>query len=132
MSLLQDVLELLEKRVKSRFSHRQILLLSNATFPDYVKRVQRQLWLPAQFPDQHFAQEWNNNVKVGLSILLFKALTDTIKNQLSKTAHSQSFIRIGHHHTTNRLIFIVTSSRIRELHYIECLVMRLRVDVLCH
>lgn len=58
-----DVLELLEKRVKSRFSHRQIHLFSGATFPDYVQRVQRQLRLSEQFPDQRFAQDWNNGVK---------------------------------------------------------------------
>uniref|UniRef100_A0A8C6WUI7 Origin recognition complex subunit 4 n=1 Tax=Neogobius melanostomus TaxID=47308 RepID=A0A8C6WUI7_9GOBI len=67
-----DVLELLEKRVKSRFSHRQIHLLSGATFPDYVQRVQSKLWLPEQFPDQRFAHEWNNSVKVGLRVTVAK------------------------------------------------------------
>ncbi|KAK7893517.1 hypothetical protein WMY93_022669 [Mugilogobius chulae] len=47
-----DVLELLEKRVKSRFSHRQIHLFNSATFPDYVQRVEKQLSLPATFLDQ--------------------------------------------------------------------------------
>ncbi|XP_015227166.1 PREDICTED: origin recognition complex subunit 4 [Cyprinodon variegatus] len=54
-----DVLELLEKRVKSRFSHRQIHLLSSLTFPQYVARVQTQLSLPDDFPDGKFVREWN-------------------------------------------------------------------------
>lgn len=58
-----DVLELLEKRVKSRFSHRQIHLLCSATFPQYVERVQNQLRLPNNFPDHRFAEEWNVSIK---------------------------------------------------------------------
>uniref|UniRef100_A0A3Q2ZP97 Origin recognition complex subunit 4 n=1 Tax=Kryptolebias marmoratus TaxID=37003 RepID=A0A3Q2ZP97_KRYMA len=58
-----DVLELLEKRVKSRFSHRQIHLLSSLTFPQYLDRVRAQLRLPDDFPDGSFAEEWNASVK---------------------------------------------------------------------
>ncbi|XP_018600455.1 origin recognition complex subunit 4 isoform X2 [Scleropages formosus] len=58
-----DVLELLEKRVKSRFSHRQIQALSPMDFPQYVELVQQQLSLPQEFPDGRFAHEWNNSVK---------------------------------------------------------------------
>uniref|UniRef100_A0A671WM00 Origin recognition complex subunit 4 n=1 Tax=Sparus aurata TaxID=8175 RepID=A0A671WM00_SPAAU len=58
-----DVLELLEKRVKSRFSHRQIHLLSNPTFPQYLERVRTQLSLPDRFPDQEFCQDWNDGVE---------------------------------------------------------------------
>ncbi|XP_042339121.1 origin recognition complex subunit 4-like, partial [Plectropomus leopardus] len=58
-----DVLELLEKRVKSRFSHRQIHLLSNPTFAQYLRRVRTQLSLPDDFPDSQFAQDWNDGVK---------------------------------------------------------------------
>lgn len=63
-SPVQDVLELLEKRVKSRFSHRQIHLLSNPTFPQYLERVRTQLSLPDHFPDQEFCQDWNDSVEV--------------------------------------------------------------------
>ncbi|KAG7502205.1 origin recognition complex subunit 4 [Solea senegalensis] len=58
-----DVLELLEKRVKSRFSHRQIHLLSSLTFTQYLQRVQSQLSLPQDFPDVKFAQDWNDSIK---------------------------------------------------------------------
>ncbi|KAI3366139.1 hypothetical protein L3Q82_009960 [Scortum barcoo] len=54
-----DVLELLEKRVKSRFSHRQIHLLSGTTFPQFLQRVRMQLSLPDDFPDKEFARDWN-------------------------------------------------------------------------
>ncbi|XP_071771357.1 origin recognition complex subunit 4 [Centroberyx gerrardi] len=58
-----DVLELLEKRVKSRFSHRQIHLLSDLTFPRYLDRVRTQLSLPEDFPDARFSRDWNTGVQ---------------------------------------------------------------------
>ncbi|XP_064574704.1 origin recognition complex subunit 4 isoform X3 [Zonotrichia leucophrys gambelii] len=60
----QDILELLEKRVKSRFSHRQIYLLNSFDFKQYMKIFKKQLSLPAEFPDESFAQKWNNNVQM--------------------------------------------------------------------
>ncbi|NWX86818.1 ORC4 protein, partial [Nothoprocta pentlandii] len=59
----QDVLELLEKRVKSRFSHRQIYLMNSFDFKQYIKIFKEQLSLPAEFPDEAFAQKWNNNIQ---------------------------------------------------------------------
>ncbi|NWU44376.1 ORC4 protein, partial [Hylia prasina] len=59
----QDILELLEKRVKSRFSHRQIYLMNSFDFKEYIKIFKKQLSLPADFPDEAFAQKWNNNVQ---------------------------------------------------------------------
>ena len=38
----QDVVELLEKRVKSRFSHRQIHLFNSETFEEYLQVVRCQ------------------------------------------------------------------------------------------
>ncbi|XP_028662359.1 origin recognition complex subunit 4 [Erpetoichthys calabaricus] len=58
-----DVLELLEKRVKSRFSHRQIHLLTSCDFKQYVIMFQQQLLLPEDFPDKSFAEEWNQNIR---------------------------------------------------------------------
>jgi len=60
----KDILELLEKRVKSRFSHRQIYLMNSFDFKQYIKIFKKQLSLPAEFPDESFAQKWNNNVQV--------------------------------------------------------------------
>ncbi|XP_012922989.1 origin recognition complex subunit 4 isoform X2 [Heterocephalus glaber] len=58
-----DILELLEKRVKSRFSHRQIHLMNSFGFPQYVKIFKEQLSLPVEFPDKLFAEKWNENVQ---------------------------------------------------------------------
>ncbi|KAG7326930.1 hypothetical protein KOW79_010331 [Hemibagrus wyckioides] len=57
-----DVLELLEKRVKSRFSHRQIHLLSSLTFRQYRDAFRFELTLQDDFPDSKFSQEWNLGV----------------------------------------------------------------------
>uniref|UniRef100_A0A8C2EBJ8 Origin recognition complex subunit 4 n=1 Tax=Cyprinus carpio TaxID=7962 RepID=A0A8C2EBJ8_CYPCA len=57
-----DVLELLEKRVKSRFSHRQIHLFSSLSFAQYVDAVRAQLSLPPDFPDPKFSDDWNHSV----------------------------------------------------------------------
>ncbi|XP_053494382.1 origin recognition complex subunit 4 [Ictalurus furcatus] len=54
-----DVLELLEKRVKSRFSHRQIHLLSSLSFHQYRDAFRSELTLQDGFPDSKFSQEWN-------------------------------------------------------------------------
>ncbi|XP_008058064.1 origin recognition complex subunit 4 isoform X2 [Carlito syrichta] len=59
-----DILELLEKRVKSRFSHRQIHLMNSFGFPQYVKIFKEQLSLPTEFPDKFFAEKWNENVQM--------------------------------------------------------------------
>lgn len=64
VSAYQDVLELLEKRVKSRFSHRQIHLFNPMDFQQYIETTQEHLGLPQDFPDKHFAQEWNSSIKV--------------------------------------------------------------------
>uniref|UniRef100_A0A8I3RUU7 Origin recognition complex subunit 4 n=1 Tax=Canis lupus familiaris TaxID=9615 RepID=A0A8I3RUU7_CANLF len=58
-----DILELLEKRVKSRFSHRQIHLMNSFGFPQYLKIFKEQLSLPAEFPDKLFSEKWNENVQ---------------------------------------------------------------------
>ncbi|XP_072308161.1 origin recognition complex subunit 4 isoform X1 [Eucyclogobius newberryi] len=82
-----DVLELLEKRVKSRFSHRQIHLFSGATFSDYVERAQRQLWLPATFPDQRFTREWNSSVK---ALCKDKSVVDVLQRHFNSSKDFRS------------------------------------------
>ncbi|XP_074158230.1 origin recognition complex subunit 4 isoform X3 [Sminthopsis crassicaudata] len=58
-----DILELLEKRVKSRFSHRQIHLMNSFSFSQYLKIFKEQLTLPEAFPDKHFTEKWNETVQ---------------------------------------------------------------------
>ncbi|KAK3865693.1 hypothetical protein Pcinc_028721 [Petrolisthes cinctipes] len=63
-----DVIELLEKRVKSRFSHRQIHLFPPDAFdPHYLATFTHLLTLPDDdgdnaFPRKDFARRWNSDV----------------------------------------------------------------------
>lgn len=64
----KDILELLEKRVKSRFSHRRIYLMNSFAFKQYIRIFKEQLSLPAEFPDKAFAQKWNSNIQVSKAL----------------------------------------------------------------
>ncbi|XP_030828968.1 origin recognition complex subunit 4-like isoform X2 [Strongylocentrotus purpuratus] len=59
-----DVVELLEKRVKSRFSHRQIHVFNTLTFDQYCEVFRKTLMLPSNFMDKTFAKEWNNHIEM--------------------------------------------------------------------
>ncbi|XP_056157286.1 origin recognition complex subunit 4 [Lampris incognitus] len=82
-----DILELLEKRVKSRFSHRQIHLLSSLNFQLYLGRVQAQLSLPDSFPDTKFAREWNSSVK---TLCKDKAVEGVLQRQFNSSKDFRS------------------------------------------
>ncbi|XP_032362448.1 origin recognition complex subunit 4 [Etheostoma spectabile] len=82
-----DVLELLEKRVKSRFSHRQIHLLSNPTFTQYLAQVRTQLSLPADFSDNQFAEDWNASVK---TLVEDKSAVDVLQRHFNSTKDFRS------------------------------------------
>ncbi|XP_007061850.1 origin recognition complex subunit 4 isoform X1 [Chelonia mydas] len=73
----QDILELLEKRVKSRFSHRQIYLLNSFDFKQYLKIFKEQLYLPAEFLYKPFTQKWNKNVQ---SLSEDRTVQDVLRN----------------------------------------------------
>lgn len=60
----QDVLEILEKRVKSRFSHRQLHVFPAWRFADLLELFRLYLSLPPSFPDAAFAAKWNESVQV--------------------------------------------------------------------
>ncbi|NWT93733.1 ORC4 protein, partial [Urocynchramus pylzowi] len=83
----QDILELLEKRVKSRFSHRQIYLMNSFDFKQYIKIFKKQLSLPAEFPDETFAQKWNNNVQ---HLSEDKTVQDVLQNLFHHTKDLRS------------------------------------------
>ncbi|NXL99932.1 ORC4 protein, partial [Tyrannus savana] len=83
----QDILELLEKRVKSRFSHRQIYLMNSFDFKQYMKIFKEQLSLPAEFPDQPFAQKWNDNIQ---RLSEDKAAQDVLQNLFQHTKDLRS------------------------------------------
>ncbi|KAG8004677.1 Origin recognition complex subunit 4, partial [Nibea albiflora] len=82
-----DVLELLEKRVKSRFSHRQIHLLSTPTFPQYVDRLRTQLSLPDDFPDDKFAEDWKASIK---SLCEDKSVEDVLRRHFNSSKDFRS------------------------------------------
>lgn len=58
-----DAIELLEKRVKSRFSHRQLHLFPSFSFEEYLGIMVDHLSLPASFANKRLTEEWNNSVK---------------------------------------------------------------------
>ncbi|XP_061664028.1 origin recognition complex subunit 4 [Syngnathoides biaculeatus] len=82
-----DVLELLEKRVKSRFSHRQIHLLKGLSFTQYLERVRSQLSLPDDFPVGKFAQDWNSSVQ---SFCEDKSVEDTLRRHFNSSTDFRS------------------------------------------
>ncbi|XP_013378930.1 origin recognition complex subunit 4 isoform X1 [Lingula anatina] len=71
-----DVIELLEKRVKSRFSHRQIYIFNKLTFEEYLRVFKLSLCLPVDFGDLKFVQTWNKNVE---SLVKEASLLDVLK-----------------------------------------------------
>ena len=70
-----DVIELLEKRVKSRFSHRQLYLATDYTFPEYSRMVS-QLLNPASIKNK----EWSEHVD---AILCHPLVQSSIKQLFS-------------------------------------------------
>lgn len=62
-----DALDLLEKRVKSRFSHRQIYLFSTATFDGFMEMA-KDTFIVKGFRDFNTAVEelFNNPVMIGI------------------------------------------------------------------
>ncbi|XP_064471281.1 origin recognition complex subunit 4-like [Ornithodoros turicata] len=58
-----DAVELLEKRVKSRFSHRQLHLFNDFTFEDFVDIATALISLPDRTSDVQLRDNWNESVK---------------------------------------------------------------------
>eukprot|EP00105_Crassostrea_gigas_P044067 XP_019928215.1 PREDICTED: origin recognition complex subunit 4-like [Crassostrea gigas] len=77
-----DVIELLEKRVKSRFSHRQIHLFNSQTFEDFIVIFKKLLCLDIIFPDQKFADSWNLQVE---QLARDPTITDILRQQFEFT-----------------------------------------------
>ena len=58
-----DVVELLEKRVKSRYSHRHIITFPNYTFSNYLDIMKELIILPESFTCNHFKKRWDQNIE---------------------------------------------------------------------
>jgi len=75
-----DVVELLEKRVKSRFSHRQLHLYNKLSLAQYRGLCEDYLSMGSDFPDQGFAGDWNSSVK---NLLQEVSVKDILERQFS-------------------------------------------------
>ncbi|CAI9563237.1 unnamed protein product, partial [Staurois parvus] len=82
-----DVMELLEKRVKSRFSHRQIHLLNSFSFSEYRDMFKELLSLPSGFPDMTFAEQWSANIQ---SLHENKTVEDILQKQFNSSKDLRS------------------------------------------
>lgn len=112
-----DVLELLEKRVKSRFSHRQIHLLSSFSFTQYVEAFGSQLSLPQDFPDPKFSAEWNHSIT---KLCEDKSVEEILRRQFNsskdfRSLYSLLFLavsRVSVSHSTLRESDLLEASRL--------------------
>ena len=77
------MIELLEKRVKSRFSHRQLHLFNSLKFDEYKSLFKILLKLGDQFPDKLFAKEWNESIEVYAYFVSFAVFTHMRKFYLT-------------------------------------------------
>ncbi|KAL8593462.1 hypothetical protein ACOMHN_000777 [Nucella lapillus] len=84
-----DVVELLEKRVRSRFSHRQIYLFDHMTLKDYTSLCVRYLSLDDNFPDSRFAERWNSHIQ---ELVEQETVRNVISRQFSLTTHVRDLI----------------------------------------
>ncbi|XP_075685382.1 origin recognition complex subunit 4 isoform X3 [Rhinoderma darwinii] len=82
-----DVMELLEKRVKSRFSHRQIHLLNSFSFSGYQEVFIDLLSLAPGFPDTQFAEKWSTNLQ---ALLKNKTVEDVLQKQYNTSKDMRS------------------------------------------
>ena len=62
-----DVVECLEKRVKSRFNHRQLAMLPHEKFEDYCLAVKHYLSIPANECRTDFQRDWNDHINTLLT-----------------------------------------------------------------
>ena len=58
-----NVIELLEKRVKSRFSHRQIHVFNTMDYSQYTELFKTLLSLPEDFTDKAYRQQWQQHLE---------------------------------------------------------------------
>jgi origin recognition complex subunit 4 len=75
-------MNLLEKRVRSRFSHRQIYLFPPATFGDFVDIARESLTVPPGVADQEFVDPFNQAVVVSgdgyATVWVSRSITESV------------------------------------------------------
>eukprot|EP00794_Sanderia_malayensis_P003653 gene3653-4170_t len=82
-----DIVELLEKRVKSRYSHRSILTFSSIDFEEYLEMLRAMLKLPSDFKDSNYKERWNYNVQTSTDE---RATRELIRKHFNKTKDIRS------------------------------------------
>ncbi|CAG2231925.1 ORC4 [Mytilus edulis] len=88
--ILIDVIELLEKRVKSRFSHRQVYFLNNYSYENFCDICMSYLKIESKPVRCDFIKEWNKQVE--------KLSKDgTVRDVLQQQFHFNKDIRALHH-----------------------------------
>lgn len=86
LSCRLDVVELLEKRVKSRYSHRMIITFQSYSFLVYLNIISRLLSLPDYVTCTYFKRKWKQRIK----LLLEKT---TVSELLEKNFNIQKDVR---------------------------------------
>ncbi|XP_047136010.1 origin recognition complex subunit 4 isoform X1 [Hydra vulgaris] len=86
-----DVVELLEKRVKSRYSHRSILTFPTYDFSTYTDYFKQLLALPDYFDCPIFKYRWNTHVK---DLFNSSNFNDILKKQFHITKHIGGIIQL--------------------------------------
>lgn len=86
-----DVIELLEKRVKSRYSHRLIITFPSYSFSDYISIIRRLLILPDSFPCSYFKRKWDQSIKVLLEKM---SINDLLERHFSMQKDIGNAIRL--------------------------------------
>jgi origin recognition complex subunit 4 len=84
-----DVMSLLEKRVLSRFSSRQIHLFMSQSFDEYVTMFKETIQLPDTFPYPEYRRAWNAHVDS-------LASSEGVRRELTQLYESNRDIRALH------------------------------------
>ena len=117
-----DVIELLEKRVKSRFSHRQIHVFNTMDYLQYTELFKTLLSLPAEFTNKNYQQQWQqhlekltkDNVMKKVLKRLFEKTVDiwSLKSLMvipvSRLSTDEPFLRGSHFHEASVMLHIDT------------------------
>lgn len=103
MSCRPDVLQVLENRVNSRFSHQKILLYEEMTFGEYMDAAKHFLTLH-KFSDSKVSKKWNADVNSILKQNEVKNILETFFNRSNSLRSLKEFLflvilEIGENHS---------------------------------
>lgn len=119
-----DVIELLEKRVKSRFSHRQIHVFNTLDFQQYTELFITLLSLPGDFSNKDYQQQWQqhleklveDNVMKKVLRRLYEKMVDiwSLKSLMvipvSQLSVDEPFLRSSHFNEASNMLHVNTKA----------------------